>query len=134
MHQSWEIFMNPKLVIAAAALAATPAFAQGQGGAQPKAPKPSKAQVQQVVQSVINDKVKLQAYCNLGKLQQQMSQLDEQKDAKKGEELANQADAEAQKLGPEFESMMDGLDEVDPNSAEGKEYMAILENLDKQCR
>lgn len=126
--------MNLKLVIAAAVFAACPAFAQGQGGAQPKTPKPSKAQVQQVVQSVINDKTKLQAYCNLGKLQQQMSQLDEKKDAKKGEDLANQADAEAQKLGPEFESMMDGLDEVDPNSAEGKEYMAILENLDKQCK
>ena len=126
--------MNLKLVIAAVALGATPAFAQGQGGPQPKPPKPSKEQVQQVVQSVINDKAKLQAYCNLGKIQQQMSQLDETKDAKKAEDLANQADAEAQKLGPEFESMMDGLDEVDPNSAEGKEYLGILENLDNQCK
>ncbi|HUI96496.1 MAG TPA: hypothetical protein VLX44_12140 [Xanthobacteraceae bacterium] len=127
--------MKLKFVIAAAVLAATPAFAQGQmGGPQQKAPKPTKAQVQQVVQSVVADKSKLQAYCALGKLQQEMSQLDEKKDAKKAEELANQADAQAQKLGPEFGTMMDGLDEVDPNSAEGKEYMAILENLDKQCK
>jgi hypothetical protein len=127
--------MKLKFVIAAAVLAAAPAFAQGQGGGtQQKPPKPTKAQVQQVVQSVIADKNKLQAYCALSKLQQQMSQLDEKKDQKKAEALANQADAQAQKLGPEFESMMDGLDEVDPNSAEGKEYMAILENLDKQCK
>ena len=127
--------MKLKLVIVAAALAAAPAFAQGQmGGPQQKAAKPSKAQVQQVVQAVIADKTKLAAYCALGKLQQQMSQLDEKKDQKKAEQLAGQADAEAQKLGPQFEQMMDGLDEVDPNSAEGKEYMAILENLDKQCK
>ena len=126
--------MNLKLVIAAAALAATPAFAQGQpGGPQQKAPKPSKAQVQQVGQGVIADKTKMQAYCALSKIQQDMAQLDEKKDQKKAEQLASQADAEAQKLGPQFETMMDGLDEVDPNSAEGKEYMAILETLDKQC-
>ena len=125
--------MKLKFVIAAAVLAAAPAFAQGQAPQQ-KAAKPTQAQVQQVVQSVIADKNKLQAYCALGKLQQQISQLDEKKDQKKAEELANQADALAQKLGPEFESMMDGLDEVDPNSAEGKAYMAILENLDKQCK
>jgi hypothetical protein len=124
--------MNLKLVIAAAALAATPAFAQGQAPQQ-KTAKPSKAQVQQVVQGVIADKTKMQAYCTLSKLQGDMAQLDEKKDQKKAEELATKADAEAQKLGPEFETMMEGLDEVDPNSAEGKEYMAILENLDKQC-
>jgi hypothetical protein len=128
--------MNLKLAIAAAAvLAAAPAFAQGQTGApQQKAPKPTKAQVEQVVQAVIADKTKLQAYCTVSKLQQEMAQLDEKKDQKKAEELAGKADAEAQKVGPEFASMMDRLDEVDPNSAEGKAYMAILENLDKQCK
>ncbi len=128
--------MNLKLVIAAAVLAATPAFAQGQmgGPAQKAPPKPTKAQVQQVVQAVIADKTRLQAYCALAKLQQEMAQLDEKKDAKKLEALGTQADAQAQKLGPEFETMMDGLDQVDPNSAEGKEYMAILETLDKECK
>ncbi len=128
--------MYLKLVIATAVLAATPAFAQGQmgGPAQKAPPKPTKAQVQQVVQAVIADKTKLQAYCALAKLQLEMAPLDEKKDAQKMEALGKQADAQAQKLGPAFETMMDGLDQVDPNSAEGKQYMAILETLDKQCK
>ncbi len=30
--------------------------------------------------------------------------------------------------------MMDGLERVDENSAEGKEYVAILQSLDSRCQ
>jgi ABC-type transporter Mla subunit MlaD len=109
-------------------------LAQGQGGPPANAPKPTKAQVQKVVQTIGADKTKLDAYCKLNKLQEQMSQLDEKKDAKKLQALATQADSEAQKLGPDFERMMDGLDQVDENSAEGKDFAAILGGLDGKCQ
>ncbi len=132
--------MNLRLAIAAALLAATPAFAQpappkaGPPPQQQKVPKPTEAQVQKVVQTITADKTKMDAYCKLAKLQQQMGALDEKKDMKKLQDLSNQADAEAQKLGPDFDKMMDGLEQVDENSAEGKKFAAILGTLDAKCK
>jgi len=37
------------------------------------------------------------------------------------------------KLGPEYSKMMDGLEQVDPNSSEGKEFMSVLSRLDNLC-
>ena len=137
--------MNLRLAIAATLLAATPAFAQPApppGGGQRMAPppgqgqmppKPTEAQVQKVVQMVSADKAKLDAYCKIVKIQQEMTALDEKKDMKKLQALGQQADAEAQKLGADFEKMMDGLEQVDENSAEGKKFAAILGTLDTKC-
>jgi hypothetical protein len=140
--------MKLKLVIAATLLAVMPALAQPappQGGGQrmapppgpppqqQKAPKPTEAQLQKVVQMISADKAKSDSYCKIMKIQQQMGTLDEKKDAKKLEALGTQADAEAQKLGPDFEKVMDGLEQVDENSAEGKKFGAILASLDSKC-
>jgi hypothetical protein len=38
-----------------------------QGGPRPNAPKPTKADVQKVVQIITNDKAKTQSYCDLNK-------------------------------------------------------------------
>lgn len=124
--------MKLTLAIAVALLAVTPALAQAPQ--QQLAPKPTEAQVQKIVQQVNADKTKVAAYCNIMKIQQQMGSLDPNKDAKKLDALGNQADAESRKLGPDFEKMMDGLEQVDENSAEGKRYGAILATLDKQCK
>jgi hypothetical protein len=139
--------MKLRLAIAATLLAVAPAFAQAPGGPPPKmgpgpgaqqqpppAPKPSKAQVQKVVQTISADKNKMDAYCKLAKIQQQMGTLDEKKDMKKLQDLGTQADAEAQKLGADFEKMMDGLEQVDEKSNEGKEFATILASLDSKCK
>jgi hypothetical protein len=134
--------MKFSLAIAATLLAAAPAFAQAPGGPPSKmapppqqqaAPKPTEAQVQKVVQTISADKTKMDAYCKLAKIQQQMGSLDEKKDMKKLQDLGTQADTEAQKLGADFEKMMDGLEQVDENSAEGKKFGAILASLDSKC-
>jgi hypothetical protein len=131
--------MNLKLVVAAVALIATPAFAQPAPKNAPPppqqqaAPKPTEAQLRKVVDMVGADKVKLAAYCKIAKLQQQMSTLDEKKDAKKLEDLGNQANAESQKIGPDFERVMEGLEQIDENSAEGKKMATILAGLDAKC-
>jgi hypothetical protein len=134
--------MKLRLAIAATLLAVAPAFAQAPGGPPPKmgpppqqaAPKPTEAQVQKVVQTISADKTKTDAYCKLAKIQEQMATLDEKKDGKKLETLGQQADAEAQKLGADFEKMMDGLEQVDESSPEGKKYGAILATLDAKCK
>jgi hypothetical protein len=126
--------MKLKLVAAISALAAIPALAHAQqGGPQPKVPKPTKADAQNVVQIVISDKVKTQAYCDLTKLEGQVKAAEQKNDTKTLEALSRQAESLVDKLGPEYFKLMDGLEEVDPKSSEAKEFMSILSELDKRC-
>ena len=117
--------MNWKHVVAFCVIAALPSVAI--------AAKPTKADVVKVVQTISADKAKLKTYCDMAKIEEQMSKLDEKKDAKKLEELGKQLDAMSQKLGPDYVKLMEGMQEVDPDSAEGKELIAAFEPLDKQC-
>ncbi len=126
--------MKLKLIVAISALAAIPALAHAQqGGRQPKVPKPTKADAQSVVQIITSDKVKMQAYCDLTKLEGQVKALPQNTDTKTSETLTNQAEALLDKLGPEYFKLMDGLEKVDPKSSEAKEFMSILSELDKGC-
>jgi hypothetical protein len=127
--------MNLKLVVAISLLATMPAFAQGQmSGPATKPPKPTKADVQKVVAAITADKAKLQSYCDLAKLNEQMAAADEKKDTKTLQDLGPQADALMEKLGPDYAKLMDGLDQIDENSPEGKDFQASFETLDKQCK
>src|SRR5215471_987733 len=129
----WGPFMKLKLVAAIFALA-IPALAHAQqSGPQPKVPKPTKADVQNVVRIVTSDKVKMQAHCDLTKLEGQVEAAAEKNDTKTLEALEKQAEALTDKLGPEYFKLMDGLEQVDPDSSEAKEFMAILSELDKSC-
>ena len=126
--------MKLKLVAAISALAAIPALAHAQqGGPQPKVPKPTKADAQNVVQIVTSDKVKMQAYCDLTKLEDQVKAVQQNTDPKTVETLTKQAEALIDKLGPEYFKLMDGFEKVDPKSSEAKEFMSILSELDKRC-
>ena len=120
--------MKLKLVAAISALA-IPALAH----AQPKATKPTKADAQNVVQIITSDKVKTQAYCALKKLENEVKAAAQKNDAAL-EALSKQAESlVANKLGPEYFKLMDGLEQVDSNSSEAKEFMSILSELDKSC-
>src|SRR6516164_5884700 len=124
--------MKLKLVAAISALAAAPALAHAQQGGPPKVPKPTKADAQNVVQIITSDKVKTQAYCDLTKLEDRVKAIQPNTDPKTVETFTKQADALIDKLGPEYFKLMDGLEQVDPNSSEAKEFMSILSELDKR--
>jgi len=120
--------MKLKLVAAISALA-IPALAH----AQPNVPKPTKADAQNVVQIITSDKVKTQAYCALKKLENEVKAAAQKNDAAL-EALSKQAESlVANKLGPEYFKLMDGLEQVDSNSSEAKEFMSILSELDQSC-
>ena len=131
--------MNLKLVIAVAALAAMPVAVQAQQKgspppAQQAAPKPpTKAEVKKVVNQIKGDKAKLDAYCQIAKLGDQMQAAAEKKDQKKMDSLNQQADALAQKIGPDYEKVMASMEEVDPESKDGKELVALFDSLDASC-
>ena len=124
--------MKLKLVTAISAIAAIPALAHAQQST-PNVPKLTKADVLIVVQIVANDKAKTQAYCDLTKLYDQIQAAEQKEDSDTIQALTKQADGLVEKLGPEYLKMIEGLDEVDLTSSEGKEFMSILSRLDKPC-
>jgi len=125
-----EAFVNPKLIFAVLVIAAAPVCARAQ---KPSAAKVTKADVQKIVQLISGDKAKTEIYCNIGKLNEQIAEADETKDAKKAAELAAQIEALGKKLGPEFTALVDRLQDVDPESEDGKQIGSMLEPLDKLC-
>ncbi len=126
--------MNLKFIVAVSLFAAFPVIAYAQkSDPDAEAPKPTLADAQKLVQTIGNDPTKLKVYCEMGKLQEQMEQTDQKKDNKALEALAAKADSLVQQVGPEYKDMMEGLDEVDPNSDEGKRFAAVFGLLDKQC-
>ena len=49
------------------------------------------------------------------------------------DELYQQVDELATKLGPEYIALMDGLQDMDPDSEDGKEIGSTLDVLNKLC-
>ena len=127
--------MNCKLVIAVALVAIIPVVASAQtDGADTKVPKPTIADAQKLVQIISSDKAKLKAYCDIGKLQGQMESAYQKNDTKALDALGAKADSLAEQIGPEYAKLVDGLEEVDPNSAEGQQFTAVFDTRHKQCK
>jgi len=127
--------MRLKLFTAVTIFAIAPivALAQKDDPAR-QASKPTLEDAQNVVQAIGNDKKKLQAYCDLGKLQEQMEKAEEKNDSKAIDALIAKADTLEQQVGPEYEGIVEGLDRVDPNSAEGQKFVAVFNTLREKCK
>jgi hypothetical protein len=121
--------MKLKFIVAVLVIAAVPACALAQGAP----PKATKADAQKVVKMISSDKTKTQTYCDIAKLGDQIGEADQKKDTKKVDELSKQMDDMSTKLGPDYLALMDGLQDVDPNSKDGKDIGAVLDGLDKLC-
>jgi hypothetical protein len=96
-------------------------------------PMPTIEEVQKVVKTISGDKKKLQAYCELGRLQQQMEEAEEKNDTKLIDDLFAKADSLEQQLGPDYATIVDGIGDLDPNSEEGKKFTALFAPLHKHC-
>jgi hypothetical protein len=114
--------MNWKSLVAIWVVAAFPSLALAE--------KPTKAEVVKVVQTIMADKAKVKIYCDQAKLVQEA--LDEE-DAEKRQGIDEQMEAMNKKLGPEYVKVMDGMQEIDPDSAEGKDLYSAWDPLDKKC-
>ena len=127
--------MNLKLLMAVTILAAVPivAFAQKDEPTD-QAPKPTLAAVQEVVEMISNDTGKLQTYCEIGKLEDEMANAEEANDTKVVEALVSKAEALAQQIGPEYLKLIEGLELIDPKSTEGEKFAAVLSALDDKCK
>ena len=118
--------MKPKLIIAILVIAAVPICAQAQ-----KPTPVTKADAQKVIKIIRGDnKAKTRIYCNMTKLGEQIEQ---ERETKKTDDLYRQMGELAKKLGPEYVALMDGLQDIDPESEDGQEIEATLDTLDKLC-
>ena len=126
--------MTFKFFVAAALFVAVPivAFAQSdKPNAQPS--KPTIEDAQKFVETISGDKDKLKAYCEIGKLHEQLDNAEDKGDAQEFEALVAKLDSLEQQMGPDYIRVTDGLGDVDPNSAEGQKFNAVFEPLRKQC-
>lgn len=115
--------MTFRLIAAIAAVAAlfAPAFAQDKAP-----PKATKAQVENVIAGVKNDKAKLAVYCDLLKVQEQYDSIAEKnKDDPKLKDLEKQMDGLMMKLGPDYGRV--AFSELDDESS------ALFDNLASSC-
>ena len=121
--------MRVKLLVLIFALCFGVNLAQGQRVA--RATKLTTAEIEKIVQLVSTDKTKTQFYCELAKINEQISQAKTNSAAI--ERLENRADELEEKIGPEFVKFMDALDEAEENTSEGKELVDALDKLEDLC-
>ena len=122
--------MTLKFVVAAALFVALPIVTLIP---QAQSSKPTIEDAQKLVEKISADKDKLKAYCEIGKLHEQLDDAEEKGDEKEFEVLVAKLDGLEQQMGPDYIRVTDGLGDVDPNSAEGQKFNAVFEPLRKQC-
>ena len=122
--------MNLKSVVAILVVAAVPVCAQARN---PGAAKLTRADAQKVVKIISSDKAKTRTFCDIGKLGEQIEEANKKRDSKTANELSQKMKELEKKLGPEYVTLMDGLQDIDPESDEGVEIEGALRALDRSC-
>jgi hypothetical protein len=120
--------MNRKFIVAILLVAAVPAFAQAQK------PLVTKDDAQKVVEIIKGDKAKTQTYCETRNLGEQTERAYEQRNLKLVDELLQKINTLEQALGPEYVTLIEGLDLIDPEKDKlGAELMSIFGALNGLC-
>jgi hypothetical protein len=110
-------------------ISAIPTYAQDQHSNAVKL----EADAQKVVKIISGDKLKTKTYCEIEYLTEQIDEANLEQDTEKAEKLSQKINGLQKNLGPEFVTLADGLQGVDPNSRDGQEISSVLERLDDLC-
>jgi hypothetical protein len=119
--------MNMKLIVAILLTTAMAVYAQAQD------PNSVVTAAQRVVEIISRDPAKVETYCAIGRLGVQIEDANEAKDKKTADVLTQKMRGLEKQLGPEYLSLMYGLQEIDPESEDGVEIEAMLRPLDRSC-
>ena len=122
--------MNLRLIVTILVIAAAPVCAQAQ---KPTPAKVTKADAQKVLKIISGDRAKTRVYCQMAKLGDQMEQANETGDSKKFDALFQKMYELGKQLGPEYAALVDGLQDIDPQSEVGQEISSTLDALDNLC-
>ena len=122
-----------KGLIGVAIFAGTTVVAVGQEKPTNQTPKPTLADVQHLAETISSDKSNLRAYCELGKLHDETRQAVEYNDTNAITAIIAKTEEFKQQLGPEYEKVLDGLDQIDFSSDEGQRIAATFYTLQQKC-
>jgi ferritin-like protein len=92
-----------------------------------------KADARNLVGIIGSDKNKIQIYCQIDDLSEQVEQAVEEKDRKKAKALAEKIAELNKKMGPELAALIDIEKRVDLNSRDGEEIASIVASLGESC-
>ncbi|MGA7736745.1 MAG: hypothetical protein WCB22_15015 [Pseudolabrys sp.] len=119
--------MDPKLVVAILVATAVAVYARAQG------PNQVATAARRVVEIISRDPAKIETYCAVGKLSVQIEDANGAKDKNTADVLTEKMKRLEKQLGPEYLSLMYGLQTIDPDSDDGLEIEAMLRPLDRSC-
>jgi hypothetical protein len=123
-----------KALIGAAIFAAATFSARAEDApSEQPPPKLILADVQRLAEEIAGDKSKLEAYCTLGKVHDEIQQAIENNDLGAIEAVTARTNALEQTLGLEYDRVIDGLDQIDLNTAEGQQLADVFKTLQDKC-
>jgi hypothetical protein len=122
-----DVVATSATAVAILAVSVMPLYAQ-----QPSAAVQLNADAQDLFKIISSDKRKIQIFCKIADLGNQLDQADQVHDTKKVEEVSRKLDEWQRKL-PEFTALVGGLADLDPNSEGAQEIGSIILKLDEFC-
>jgi len=123
-----------KALVGVSIFAGTTIAAIAQEDPLDETPKPTLADVQHLAEAISSDKFKLRAYCEMGALHDELQQAIEYNDGKAIAALTAKTDAFEQELGPEYNKVLDGLEQIDLSSDEGQQIADVFGSLQTKCQ
>ena len=82
---------------------------------------------------IATNKAKIQTYCQIEDLTEQLDQAVEKRDTKTAKALVGRIAELTKKMGPEFAALVDIEKRVDLNSPDGQEIASIVASLGESC-
>ncbi len=126
-----RLAVSVKIFAAILLIAAVPAYAQAQSRSTAKV---TKGDAQKVATIIRSDKAKIQTYCEINKVSDQMNKAYGKNDKKTVDELSQKIERLEKILGPEYVALMDGLQKLGPeNKKRVAEIMLQFAALDRLC-
>ena len=92
-----------------------------------------KSDARNLVGIIGSDKAKIQTYCQINDLTEQLDQAVQEKDSQKARTLVKKIAELNKKMGPEFAGLVDIEKHVDLNSQDGQEISSIVASLGESC-
>jgi hypothetical protein len=122
-----------KTLIGVAIFAGTTVAAVGQEEPANQTPMPTLEDVQHLTEMIGSDKSKLRAYCELGKLHDETRQAVDYNDTDAIAAVTDKTNAFERQLGPEYDKVLNGIDQIDFSSDEGQRIAAAFYSLQQKC-
>ena len=94
----------------------------------------TKGDAQKVAKIITSDKAKVQTYCEINKVSDEMNQVYRKNDKKTLDELSQKIERLEKILGPEYVALMDGLQKLgSENSKRVTDILLQFAPLDRLC-